>query len=190
MATHDQTGDFGWENGGVVQYTEDAKVNTARAIRDHLLMASASDPNRPTPVVRDCGGSNDTTHIWGVPNVTVGGKGDLPPPSNFATLVWEVRHRAEIGFEQGPIVPRAQPVDGQVKWLQTAMGLQLYYNARYIEIKSPDVIDGGPTGEGRLPHEPYVPTLVATAGLMSPGLPLPWNCTSRACSQSNGQTRP
>jgi hypothetical protein len=114
MATHDQPGDFGLEKGNVVQYTVNEKMATARSIRDHLVQKSAQPdvvsggaaPPRPTSVIRDCDGSNDTTHVWGVPNVSVGGPNDLPPPSNFARLVWEVREKVNVGFEQGGIVPR------------------------------------------------------------------------------------
>lgn len=121
MATRDQTGDYGWVGGHTVEYSTADKMTTARAIRDHLL--ATSGPDRPTPVVRDCGGSNATSHVWGVPNVTVGGPSDLDPPSNFAQLVWEVRQRAEMGFEQGRIVPRSLPLLAQIDFLQTALAV-------------------------------------------------------------------
>ena len=66
LATHDMPGDFGWESGEVVRYSTPQKMATARAIRDHLLAHSLGD--RPPPVIRNCGGSNNT-RVWGVPGV-------------------------------------------------------------------------------------------------------------------------
>lgn len=117
------------------RYTVEQQVTAARSIRDHLLSRAEADARtgRPTPVVRDCGGSNDT-HVWGVPNVTVGGPRDLPPPSDFALLLWEVRTRAAMGIEQAGIVPRKLSIPAQVNFMYAALQIQTYYNVRYLEV--------------------------------------------------------
>jgi hypothetical protein len=231
LATHDMPGDFGWESGEVVRYSTPQKMATARAIRDHLLAHSLGD--RPPPVIRNCGGSNNT-RVWGVPGVrmqsahalafchaaarhvrerlrsrgsvfymalalciaqvSVGGPKDLDPPKNFAQLLWEVRTgRAHIGIEQGGIVPRrGDSLPQQLAFLRGAIGLQLYYNVRYLELKTPDLADpcraaaaaaAAAGGSQRLvacgkPHQAYVPLLQQTARRMLEGQPLRWNCSS------------
>jgi pectin methylesterase-like acyl-CoA thioesterase len=181
MATHDQPGDAGWEDGAVVEYTVAQKMATARAIRDHLL-ARGGGGGRPRPVIRNCGGSNNTA-VWGEPGVTVGGPEDLPPPKDFALLLWEIRQQAHLGVEQGGIVPRRASAPAQLEFLREVLAIQRYYNMRYIELKTPDLVDPG----GRCvlhhkpkpcdkPHTTFVPALQAAAAKMRAGRPLQWVC--------------
>ena len=182
MATHDMPGDFGWAGGEVVVYSIAQKLAAARCIRDYLLLAGSSG-DRPPPVIRDCGGSNNTK-VWGEPGLTVGGPHDIPPPKNFALLLWEVRQKAHMGIEQGGITPRGLRVPEQVQFLHTALHIQHYYNVRYLELKTPDIVD--PQGRCVVKHRPrtcakphadYVKTLKEAAAAMRPGQPLHWNCT-------------
>lgn len=172
MATHDQPGDYGWEDGAVVRYTQGQKMQLARSIRDHLLASAAAHPSaRPTPVVRNCGGSNNTL-VWGVPNATVGGSSLRPPPGTFAQLLWEVRGQAAVGVEQAQLVPRQIPVQRQQAYLSTAMRLQTYYNARYVELKTLDLVNHGTNA----PFAPLQAIEAAQADRMR-GCCLPWNCS-------------
>ena len=180
MATHDQPGDAGWEGGRVVEYTVEQKMATARSIRDHLLDRAGLEGR---PVVRNCGGSNDSS-VWGQPGVTVGGPQDLPAPKDFALLLWEVRQRAHLGVEQGRIVPRSASAPEQLQYIKEALEIQRYYNIRFIELKTPDIVDVG--GHCVIKHRPepcdkphaeFVPVLQQTASKMRAGSPLPWNCT-------------
>ena len=52
-----------------------------------------------------------------------------------------------------------------------------YYNARYIELKTPDVINsaGGQIPSKQPPYQPSVIDLVAAASRMK-GCCLPWGC--------------
>jgi hypothetical protein len=73
---------------------------------------------------------------------------------------------------------RVRAVQEQIDFLHTALDVQTFYNARYIELKTPDVVDAGPTGAGREPHALYLPTLKAVAAAMALGQPMPWNCSA------------
>lgn len=174
MATHNQPGAAGWDStaGKVVSYSEPEQMTTARAVRDHLVALGQSNPVRPTPVIRCCGGSN-RTGMWGVPNVTVGP--GQPPPLPYAQLMWEVRNKAAIGFEQGGIVGRGRGQNATT--LRRCLTIEQYYNARYIELKTPDVINsaGGQIPSKQPPYQPSVIDLVAAASRMK-GCCLPWGC--------------
>ena len=173
MATHDQPGDYGWENDSLVQYTQAQKMSVARSIRDHLIARASGSAARPPAVIRNCGGSNNTL-VWGVPNVTVGGPGLQPPPGTFAQLLWEVRSNAVIGVEQSRLVPRHISVPRQQAYLSAAMQLQTYYNARYVELKTLDLVS-----PGNQPFAPLQGIEVQQAARMR-GCCLPWDCASSA----------
>jgi hypothetical protein len=180
MATHDQCGDEGWENGTVTQYTTTQKLASARAIRDYLI-AQHTLRKGAKPVVRCCGGNSDT-RIWGVP----GSDPPSGPPSNYARLMWEIRETADVGFEPNglggkPYTPtnRNQQVQQVRKHIaaentagmQQMLGIEVFYNGRYLEIKRPDLITNR-----NIPNISYAGMLANTSAAMTPGRQLPWDC--------------
>jgi hypothetical protein len=179
MATHDQCGGEGWENGKVVNYSPEQKLETARTIRDYLVTQHKARKGGTKPIVRCCGGNSDTK-LWGVPGTLAH---DKPPPSNYALLMWEIRETADVGFEPNglggkPYTPVRYQWQGQnnvttanAAGMRTMLDIELYYNGRFLEIKRPDLITNF-----NKPNGTYTSEFANTSAAMAPGLRLPWIC--------------
>jgi hypothetical protein len=181
MAIHNQPGSQGWHGNQVVSYSVEEQMNVSRTIRDYLI-AKGTTPStqaphhpRPQPVIRCCGGSNNT-RVWGVPNVTVGPHS--APPGDYAKLMWEVRSVAAIGFEPAKVT---RGKGGGLSALDIMFETDVYYNGRYLELKTPDLINGpgGETSNDLKPYQLFVPELRAVS-LKMKGCCLPWS--SRKCT--------
>ena len=169
MATHDQNGDWGWspQSSTAVQYTAAQRMATARAIRDHLVAATGQG-RRPSAVVRCCGGSNNT-RVWG--GASTRSRGSSSRRSNFAQLLWEVKDVAEIGFEEASVQRLAHATN-----ITAMLEIERSYNGRYLEFKTPDLVNDDVRGK---PYAPFVPALLAATRAMQPGLALPQPCNTQ-----------